>query len=205
MSSTRLGSLERASLVVAIMSLVIGGASFAYAVATGWRPGDLFAGQNDRFSCQLRYYDEERREIPTVMYHNDKGTQPWLRMVNTFGEDWTTPKRCETIADRLESFRKDGLRELTYRTDSNTPTQSVICAKTKSSGNNCELLVTLTRDANAYESLKKMTEAMKNGNTVDQSSNGGSSAAALSPSSPSVPLGNLLADEDTKAGETPAK
>ncbi len=205
MSSKQLGSLERAGIVVGIIGVVISAVSLAYAVATGWRPGELIAGKNDRFSCQLRYYDEERREIPTVMYHNDKGTQPLLRMVNTFGDDWTTPKRCDTIADRLESFRKDGVRELTYRTDSNTPTQSVICAKTKSSGDNCEVLVTLKPDANAFESLKKMTEAMKNGNTVDQSSNGGSSAAALSPSSPSVPLGNLLADEDNKAGETPAK
>jgi hypothetical protein len=121
-------------------------------------------------------------------------------MVNTFGTDWGTPKRCEEIAKRLEGFRKDGLLELTYRNDPNTPNQAVICAITKSSGKNCELLVTLKPGANGYESLKKALEALETGNTVDEISNGGSSASSLSPASPSVPLVNLLADEDLKAG-----
>lgn len=192
--------IEKIHVIVGIIAAVATVGGLVYAIASGWKPPLLFSRANDRFSCQLRSYPDEGSEIWTIMYRNDKGTQPWLRMVNTFGDDWTTQNRCDKIAERLEDFRKDGLIELTYRTDPNTPRQSVICAKTKLSGENCELLVTLKPDANAYDSFKNMTEALRNGTTVDQGSNSGSASIAISPSSPSVPLGNFLADEDLKVG-----
>ena len=196
---TRQMSWKKIDVIAGIISAVVGVGGLVYGMASNWKPPLAFSSTNDRFSCQLRSYPDEGSEIWTIMYRNDKGTQPWLRMVNTFGDDWTTQKRCDKIAERLEDFRKDGLIELTYRADPNTPRQSVICAKTKLSGENCELLVTLTLDANAYNSFKNMTEALRNGTTVDQGSNSGSASIPLSPSSPSVPLGNFLADEDLNA------
>jgi hypothetical protein len=192
-------SLEKIGVVVGIV-----GAVAAISQATGWKP-TLFWQPNARFSCQHRGYPNENSQLYTVMYNNGITEQPWLRMVNTFGKDWDTLKRCDEIAQRLENFRKDGLLELTYRNDPKTPNQAVICAKTKISGDNCEILVTLKPGANGYESLSRAIEALKTGNSVDQNSNGKSSAPILSPSSPSVSVVNLLAKEDLKASLTPTK
>jgi hypothetical protein len=198
-------SWEKVNPVVGIIGLGVAVAALLLQASDWkWKP-TLFGGANDRFSCQLRDYPEEKSRLFTVMYRSEKGTQPWMRIVNTFGDDWGTPKRCDEIVKRLESYRKDGLLELTYRKEPNTPEQAVICAITKSSGNNCELLVTLTPKADGYESLKKALVALETGNTVDQNTNGGSSATTLSPDSPSVPLINFLADEDQKAGSVATK
>jgi hypothetical protein len=198
-------SWEKVNPVVGIIGLGVAVAALLLQASDWkWKP-TLFGGANDRFSCQRREYPEENSTLYTVMYRSEKGTQPWMRMVNTFGNNWGTPQRCEAIAQRLEDFRKDGLLELTYRDDPNTPNQAVICAITKSSGKNCELLVTLTPGANGYESLKKSLVALETGNTVDHNSNGGSSATKLSLDSPSVPLVNFLADEDQKAGSVATK
>jgi hypothetical protein len=197
-------SLVKAGFVVAILGVVIAAAALANDVINNKKPPLLFSGKNDRFTCELRPYSEEG-EIWTVVYHNDKEAQPWLRMVNTFGGDWNTPKRCGEIESRLENYRQDGLVEFSYRDDPTTPSQSVICAKTKLSGDNCPLLVTLDVGVDPYLSLSKMVQALENKNTVDQNSNGEPSTPLLSPASPSVHLGNFLADEDLKAGETAKK
>ncbi|MEW5856765.1 MAG: COP23 domain-containing protein [Cyanobacteriota bacterium] len=197
-------SLAKAGLVVGIIGAVIAGASFINDVANGRKPPLLFSKKNDRFTCESRPYPNEG-EIWTVVYHNDKEAQPWLRMVNTFGGDWNTPKRCGEIERRLENYRQDGLTAFDYRTDLNTPGQSVICAKTKLSGDNCNLLVTLDVGVDPYTSLSKMIEALENKTTVDQNSKGEPSAPLLSPASPSVHLGNFLANEDLNAGDTAKK
>ncbi len=56
-----------------------------------------------------------------VMYRNDQGTKPWPKMINSFGDGWNTQKRCDTIAQRLESFRQDGLIGFSHRSDPKTP------------------------------------------------------------------------------------
>ena len=184
-----------------VIGTVIGaaGLALAYASLMGWKPA-LFSGKDDRFTCGLQPDTSTGGEVWTLSYHNDKGKQPWLKMVNSFGDDWNTQKRCETIAERLEGFRKDGLINFYYRSDPKTPAQEVICAKTRLSGDSCELVVTLIPGANGYESLRKMTEALRDGNTVDQSSNGAAATPSFSPSSPMVDVTSFLADEDLKAG-----
>jgi hypothetical protein len=114
--------------------------------------------KEDRFTLRTPTLPQRRRDLDGV-YHNDKGKQPWLRMVNTFGGDWNTVKRCGDIERRLEGYRQDGLIAFDYRPDPNTPRQSVICAKTKLSADNCNLLVTLDVGADGYESLSKMIKA----------------------------------------------
>ena len=199
-------SLVKAGFVVTIIGVVIGAAALANDVINGKKPPEptVIFTKEDRFTCELQPYPNEG-EIWTVVYHNDKGKQPWLRMVNTFGGDWNTVKRCGDIERRLEGYRQDGLIAFDYRPDPNTPRQSVICAKTKLSADNCNLLVTLDVGADGYESLSKMIKALENKTTVDQNSNGEPSAPLLSPASPSVHLGNFLADEDLKARETAKK
>jgi len=48
-------------------------------------------------------------EVWTVMYRSDQGTKPRLRMINSFGDGWNTQKQCDTIVQRLEGFRQNGL------------------------------------------------------------------------------------------------
>ncbi|MBD2179650.1 hypothetical protein H6S82_03700 [Planktothrix sp. FACHB-1355] len=192
-------SWEKVGAIAGVIGVLIAAAGLGYAVATDWTP-TLFGGKNDRFSCQLSADTSRGGEVWTVVYHHDKGQQPWLKMVNTFGDDWNTQKRCETISDRLEGFRKDGLIALDYRNDPNTPMQAVICAKTKLSPTGCSLVVTLKPLADGYESLRDMTEALRNRGSVEQSSSSVAVAPSFSRSSPVINLGSLLAEEDLKAG-----
>jgi len=194
------------NLTIGIIGAVtsVAGLALAYLVATGWTPETPGFGSKDRFSCALQPDTQNGGEVWTVMYRNDQGKKPWLRMVNTFGDDWDTQKRCDVIAQRLEDFRQDGLIGLSYRSDPKTPSQSVICAITKRDRNNCNLLVTLKVSADGYDSLRRITEALKNGNTVEQLS-GSANASAVTANLSEVNFENYLAVEDIKAGSTATK
>ncbi|MEM7553053.1 MAG: COP23 domain-containing protein [Cyanobacteria bacterium P01_A01_bin.84] len=171
----------------------IAGLFFAYAQYAGWEL-PIFS-PNTRFSCTLQPDTKNGGEVWTVMYRNHRGKRSWLRMVNSFGDDWNTRKRCDRIAERLERFREDGLTHFGYRTDPNTPSQSVICAFTQIDRQNCNLLVTLKPGADGYESLSKMFQALKSGTTVDQNSG---SRVIVSSNSSKVNIENLLVPEDRK-------
>ncbi|MEH1826082.1 MAG: COP23 domain-containing protein [Nostoc sp.] len=194
------------NLTIGFISAVAGvaGLALAYLVATGWTPETPGFGSKDRFSCALQPDTQNGGEVWTVMYRNDRGKKPWLRMVNSFGNDWDTQKRCDVIAQRLENFRQDGLIGLSYRPDPKTPSQSVICVNTKLDRNNCNLLVTLKVSADGYESLRRMTEALKNGTTVEQGS-GSASTSTVTAKPSEVNFENYLAAEDIKAGSTTIK
>ncbi len=99
----------------------------------------------------------------------------------------------------MESFRQDGLIGFSHRSDPKTPNQSAICANTKLDRSNCNLLVTLKPGADGYDSLRRMLEALKNGTSVEQGSNG-STVPILALGSTFVSVENLLAAEDLKAG-----
>ncbi|MBD1898143.1 COP23 domain-containing protein [Coleofasciculus sp. FACHB-129] len=164
-----------ANIIIALVSMLVGVGSFAVAVVLGFPPG-IFP-QQTRFSCTLQPDTEKGGEVWTVMYRTDKQTKPWLKMVNSFGDDWDTRTRCDTISQRLEGFREDGLVGFSHRSDPKTLNQSVICAITKLDRNNCNLLVTLKPGADGYDSLQRMTKALRNGTTVDQGSGVASSSA----------------------------
>lgn len=179
------------TIVTTIVGLLIG----VIEVTSGGAVTNLIFPPNTRFSCISQPDTKRGGEVWTVMYRNHNGKRPWLRMVNSFGDGWNTAKRCNRIADRLERFREDGLTSFGYRTDPNTPNQSVICAYTKIAPNNCSLLVTLKPGADGYESLSKMLEALKTGTTVDQSSGNN---VNVPPNPTKVNIENLLAPEDRK-------
>lgn len=187
---------DNVNLTIGVLGLILAIAGTAIAVQQGWVP--VLVGKNDRFSCQLQPDTVKGGEVWTVMYRNDKSTNPWLKMVSTLGGNWTPAKRCEKIAERLENYRQDGLTKLDYREDPATPGQYVICAHTKLSGDqNCPLLITLKPGADPYTTLREMTAALKNGNGVYQNKEG-RRTDTLSPDQPEVNLESLLANEDRK-------
>jgi Circadian oscillating protein COP23 len=191
-----------ANLTVGVLGLfaAVGGVAIAY--AQGWSP--LVFGKDARFSCQNQPDTQRGGEVWTVMYRQDKGQQPWLKMVTTLGGDYTPLRRCEIIAERLNGYRKDGLTKLSYRGDPNTPKQYVICAKTKLSGDSCPLLVTLKpgSDTEAYNAMRDMTESLQKGTPVYRSGGG---VRLSSRSSPEIDLTPFLAEEDRLAGANSAK
>ena len=176
---------------------VLGVASLflAYNIGNGSIPEVQDIGANERFSCALQPDIENGGQVWTVMYRNEQGIRPWLKMVHSLGEDYDTLTRCELIAERLEKFRQDGLIGLSYRSDPNTPQQAVICAITRLDPTSCNLLVTLIPKADGFDSLRKMTEALRDGETVEQRS-GAKSASNGNLSE--VNLENFLADDDRK-------
>lgn len=167
----------------------------AYILANGWTPQVQGFGAKDRFSCAQQVDTQTGGQVWMVMYRNQKGVRPWLKMVHSFGEEWDTLRRCEKIADRLEKFRQDGLISLRYRSDPNTPQQAVICAVTRLDPKSCNLLVTLRPKADGYDSLRRMTEALRTGGTVEQSSG---TKITYGENSSEVNLENFLANDDLK-------
>jgi hypothetical protein len=184
---------SKAQVVIGVLGLFIAVVGIALGIKAGMIP--VMFGEKDRFSCELQPDTTQGGEVWTVMYTNEKGTKPWLKMVTTLGGNWTPAERCQEIARKMELYREDGLIDLTYRLDPATPQQYVICAKTKVSGDECPLLITLKPDADPYETLREMTAALTGGDGVYQSEGGGSTNV-LTPASPRVPLRGFLAEED---------
>jgi hypothetical protein len=154
---------------VTVLGVIVGCLSLAQGVF-GWKIVPTLISENSRFLCQQQYYPNEG-SIWTVVYDDGKTRHPWMRMVNEFGGGWNQEKRCDTIAERLEGFRKDGLIALDYRTDPNTLSQYVICARTKLSGDkNCPLLVTLKSNEDPYPAFSKSFAALQTNSYVDRSS-----------------------------------
>ncbi len=96
-----------------------------------------------RFTCQ--YYNGQY----TVMYQPQ--TQPgqyfaWASP-RTLGGGWDTQKRCNTIAQRLESYRPDGLQEL--RTSSENG-YNTVCVTTQSNPA-CRIVLTVPPDKDANQ------------------------------------------------------
>ena len=192
------------NLTVGVLGLVGTAIAIKITVVQAWP--DPIIPKNARFSCQNQPDTQRGGDVWTVMYHHDKGLQPWLKIKTTFGGGYTPLKRCEEISQRLEIYRKDGLTKLDYRGDSNTPNQYVICAKTKQS-ENCSLLVTLKpgSQTEAHKAVQDMTENLLNGTGVYQNSDGKLVTSKFSPSSPEIDLTPFLAEEDRLAGSNSAK
>jgi hypothetical protein len=199
LSEIRADSMSGKKLIFEIIGTIVGvaGLFLAYNLANGWTPEVQGFGAKDRFSCAQQPDTQTGGQVWTVMYRNDQGIKPWLKMVHSLGEDWGTLRRCEVIADRLEKFRQDGLIGLRYNDDDKrTPQQAVICAITRLDPKSCNLLVTLRPKVDGYDSLRSMTEALRTGGSVEQSS-GSESASAENLSE--VNLENFLANDDRKA------
>ena len=183
-----------AGLIISAISLLVDMGNLGINIVRGSSPSII--EKTDRFSCEERRDTERGEFVWTVMYDNDKKKQPWLGMVITMGGGWSPERRCQEIEKRLENFREDGLVSLGYRDDPNTPQQQVLCVKTKSSGENCPLLMTLDVGTDGYEALRATTKALRNGSYFDQSAN-----SDFSGESRVVYLETFLAEEDKLAGK----
>lgn len=187
-------AFDRINLGVGIVGAVVAIAGLGYAISQDY-PAKLF-GKKDRFFCLLNEDTQRGGDVWTVMYHKNKqNSQPWLKMVTTLGGNWTPSERCQEIARRLEMYREDGLLALTYRSDPNTPNQQVICAKTKKSGENCPLVITLNPGADGYETMREMTTALTGGDGVYQSSDG-KTTYQFSREQPVIYVRDFLAEGD---------
>lgn len=123
------------------------------------------------FYCEIKPDTKFGGEVYTVMYSNEKGTKPWLKMVRSMGESWNTKARCEEISQRLEIFKDQDLIGFNYRRDLNTPSQYVLCAKLKNN-NGCPLVLTLHPDDDPEVEIKEVTSALINGNPASYQSSG---------------------------------
>jgi len=191
---------DRALHFVVLAACLASAAFGAYWAIEG---GLLVDKRSSRFYCSIQSYPQQGGEVWTVMYRHDQGAQPWLKMLSTLGGGWTPDRRCAEIARRLESYRTDGLTELSYRSDPATPKQYVICAKTKVSPSECRLLVTLKPGADPDRAMREMTAALVPGSNFPTRVEG---SGKLSPSSVSsseplvINLQDYLAEEDRRAG-----
>ncbi|MGB3508686.1 MAG: COP23 domain-containing protein [Microcoleaceae cyanobacterium] len=157
----------------------------------------LLVKKTDRFSC-TQHPDPHYGIVWAVMYDNDINNSPWLKMVIEMGGGWDEESRCFEIAKRLEGFRKDGLIGLDYRSDSNTPNQEIICAKTRQRSD-CPLVLTLNVGVAGNQARDKIFDALVNGNFTYQDSNG--RLVTSSKQSWPINLEAFLADEDKLAGK----
>lgn len=106
-----------------------------------------------RFTCQLNNGQY------TVMYQPESQPSrffPWATPT-ALGGGWSEQRRCEEISRRLESYRPDGLLELTTGVENNYNT---VCVMTQRNNSSCRIVFTvppgqdpiLTRDR-VFENL----------------------------------------------------
>ncbi|MBW4506020.1 MAG: COP23 domain-containing protein [Scytonematopsis contorta HA4267-MV1] len=98
---------------------------------------------NARFSCQL--YNGQ----PTVMYQPQSQPGQYFAWASprALGGGWDSQRRCETIAQRLESYRSNGLSELQTAVENR---QNIICATTQSN-NFCRIVLTVPPERDPVE------------------------------------------------------
>ena len=194
---SRQAIIKKSIGIILLLSALAGIGSFIFDLIS-FRNGlpQLIVKKTDRFSCELRMDNNKGKDVWTVIYDNDKRVQPWLGIVIPMGGGWTPAKRCEEIERRLENYRQDGLVALFYHTDPNTPGQEVICAKTRTNGNNCSLVLTLDVRVDGYGALRDMTEALLTGDTVYHNDKAIAANSEFSRKSPFIYLEPYLALED---------
>lgn len=115
-----------------------------------------------RFSCQ--FYNGQY----TVMYQPESRQGEYFAWANprSLGGGWDTQKRCQAIAQRLESYRPDGLVELQTGVEN---TENILCVTTESNPN-CRIVLTVPpeKDPNAVRSsvFQNLTDADNGQQTV---------------------------------------
>ncbi|MGF1589481.1 MAG: COP23 domain-containing protein [Pleurocapsa sp.] len=99
-------------------------------------PASSARNADTRFSCEL--VDGEY----TVMYYPESQPNrryPWA-IPSELGGGWTPEKRCDEITARFESYRQDGLLELTTGTENGYDT---ICVTTQLDPRDCRIVLTV--------------------------------------------------------------
>lgn len=96
----------------------------------------------NRFSCQ--YYNGQ----PTVMYQPESQPGQYFAWATprTLGDGWNAQKRCDTIAQRLESYRPDGLVELKTAVENK---ENILCVTTEANPY-CRIVLTVPVNQDPY-------------------------------------------------------
>ncbi|MBD2164229.1 hypothetical protein H6G04_07390 [Calothrix membranacea FACHB-236] len=95
-----------------------------------------------RFSCQT--YNGQY----TVMYQPESQPGQYFAWAapQALGGGWDVNRRCQTIAQRLESYRPDGLQELQVTRLNN---ENIVCVTTEADPS-CRIVLTVPRDKDPY-------------------------------------------------------
>ena len=99
-------------------------------------PSRTAQNADTRFTCEL-----VNGEF-TVMYSPESQPQekyPWA-IPSELGGGWTPEKRCNTITERFETYRQDGLLELTTGVENGYDT---ICVTTQLDPTDCRIVLTV--------------------------------------------------------------
>lgn len=117
---------------------------------------------NARFACQ-----QQNGEY-TVMYQPQSRPGQFYAWANprTMGGGWDTARRCATIAQRLELYRRDGLLELQTGVENN---QNVICATTEANSR-CRIVLTVPPEKDAYAIRNSVFENLATADNGEQTS-----------------------------------
>ncbi|MGB3297763.1 MAG: COP23 domain-containing protein [Phormidesmis sp.] len=114
--------------------------------------GDNGQISNDtRFECQL--YGGEY----TVMYSpksQPDQAYPWATPTS-MGGGWDAAKRCNTISDRLEAYRPEGLAELQVSTENG---YDIVCATTEQIPGLCKIVFTVPLGQNPIATRDRVFE-----------------------------------------------
>jgi Circadian oscillating protein COP23 len=117
-----------------------GGRSTDSSIYSGDRypSGGSTANSNARFVCQQN----------TVMYQPQSQPGQYFAWATpqTLGGGWDAARRCNTIAQRLESYRGDGLLELQTSVMNG---ENVVCVTTEANSS-CRIVFTVPRDKDPY-------------------------------------------------------
>ena len=99
-------------------------------------PPSTTRNADTRFTCELVNGEY------TVMYYPESQPNqgnPWA-IPSQLGGGWTPQKRCDAITARFESYRQDGLLELTTGSENGYDT---ICVTTKLDPTDCRIVLTV--------------------------------------------------------------
>lgn len=96
----------------------------------------------NRFSCQ--FYNGQH----TVMYQPESQPGQYFAWATprTLGDGWNAQKRCDTIAQRLESYRPDGLVELKTAVENR---ENILCVTTEANPY-CRIVLTVPTNQDPY-------------------------------------------------------
>jgi hypothetical protein len=115
--------------------------------------GDIIVGNNDpRFTCGVQNGQY------TVMYHPESRpgqAYPWA-VPSQMGDGWNPQRRCEVISSRLESYRPDGLVELTT---SKSNGYDILCVTTESNPT-CRIVLTVPVDQDPIVTRDQVFETL---------------------------------------------
>ncbi len=112
------------------------------------RTGTTTTGTSTSIDNATRFFCQQYNGQYTVMYQPESQPGRYFAWATpqTLGGGWDAYKRCATIADRLESYRPDGLTELRTGTQNG---YNILCVTTEAN-QACRIVLTVPPGKDAY-------------------------------------------------------